>query len=910
MQARHGSLVSALLAVLLSAPLALAEERWVEVRSPSFTVVSDGSEKDARRVVLQFEQVRALLREVWPWARVDTVRPVSILAVRDEGALRPLLPGFWEKKGAFHPAGVFVGAPDRSWVALRRDVARFREGDEAWDNPYLVVFHEYVHLVLRLNFESLPVWLNEGLAEFWGNTIIDGERVYEGRYVPYHLQTLRQRAPMPLAALFAVDHGSREYHEENRATIFYAQSWALVHYLVLGSDERQGQINRLAGLLHSGRPAEEAAREAFGDLDALDKELQAYVRRPVLRYRRRQARVGVEADAWPARVLPDAESLALRAGFHVAMGRGAEARDLAGRALGLDPGSSAAHEALALLAWREGKRPEAREALARATSLPGASDFAHYLYGNLLWESLGGPEGLERVEASFRRATELNASFAAAYEGLARVKAQRGAPVSETLPLAVRAAQLEPGEIDHALTALRLAGRGGGVEEARAQAEKLLARSRGDDRAKVEALLRELAEPPRARAVPVPRGTGATDAPAGATRLAPVERRGPSTARGVKVAFDFVVEDAGGRPVTDLRIEEIEVVQDAARQKVATFEARSRPGLYAVTYAPLSGKAGAVTLRVTRRGAVARGPDGPGLKPRVSADLSPLEAELAGILEARTGAADLACQVAVLRFEPVAGGLRHSVAVEIPLAELRFERVPPGGRARLQVLARVRSVADPGVRQHVTLDRVVEVTSDAAINVQTLVWTGTVVIAPGRHAVDVLVRDPGAGRVTTRTLSVEVPPPSAALRMSSVALLRPRGFFFLRDEPEADDPLVYEGEPLMPTLKPTLVAAEESHARFYVAIYPAAGSAEPVALEAEVLRDGAKLGEAPIALPKAGSSGHVRYVGLLAIRSFPAGSYVLRLVASQGGTTVAEEAVFVLSPEGPATRRVPPGRVP
>ncbi len=509
MRGRRRLVALALLAGALGTPLARAAEPWVEVRSPHFTVTSDGSEKDARKVLLQFEQVRALLQEVWPGARVDTVRPVTILAARDEGALRVLLPEFWEKRGALHPAGVFVDAPDRGWVALRMDVARFREGDDTWDNPYLIVFHEYVHLVLRLNFESLPAWLDEGLAEFWGNTIIEGDRVYEGRHVPYHLQTLRQRTPMSLAALFAVAHGSPEYSEQDRATIFYAQSWALVHYLVLGSDERQGQINRFAALLQAGKPAAVAAKEAFGDTEALDRELQAYVRRPVFRYRRRMARLEVKEEAWTARRLSEAESLALRAGLHVAMGRAAEARDLAGRALSLDPGTASAHESLALLAWREGKRSEAREALARATALPGASDYAHYLYGHLLWESLEGPESLPRVEASFRRATELNPSFAGAHASLARAMAARGAPLAETLPLAVRAARLEPGEIDHSLTALRLAAQGGGVREARAQAEALLARSEGDDRPKVEALLRELVEPPPPpRVVTVTEGAG------------------------------------------------------------------------------------------------------------------------------------------------------------------------------------------------------------------------------------------------------------------------------------------------------------------------------------------------------------------------------------------------------------------
>jgi TonB family protein len=75
------------------------------------------------------------------------------------------------------------------------------------------------------------------------------------------------------------------------------------------------------------------------------------------------------------------------------------------------------------------------------------------------------------------------------------VRVQRGAPLSEALPLAVRAAQLEPGEIEHSLAALRLAARGGEVQEARARAEELLARSEGEDRRKIEDLLRELSEP-------------------------------------------------------------------------------------------------------------------------------------------------------------------------------------------------------------------------------------------------------------------------------------------------------------------------------------------------------------------------------------------------------------------------------
>jgi tetratricopeptide (TPR) repeat protein len=413
------------LAAALGAPGSTAE-RWVEARSPSFRVVFDGSQKDARRVLREFEEVRALLHDAWPGIGLATPRPVTILAVRDEDELGTLLPAFWEAKGTFRPAGLFVSAPDRNWVAVRMDAARLREGDAAGDNPYLVVFHEYVHVALRTNFRALPAWLSEGLAEFWGNATIEGDRVYEGRPVSHHVRTLRQRTLLPLASLLAVEGSSPGYSEQDRATLFYAQSWALVHYLMLGSEARRGQVNRFVALLQGGQEAAAAAGEAFGDIEALDRELQSYIRWPVFPQRRRPARVQFQQSAVTASPLPLAQSLAVRACFHVAMDRASEARALAARSLELDPGAGAAHEALALLAWKEGRRSDAREALARATSLPGASDYAYYLYGQLLWESLPAGEGLERVVASFRRAVELNPSFAGAHASLARVQRATG----------------------------------------------------------------------------------------------------------------------------------------------------------------------------------------------------------------------------------------------------------------------------------------------------------------------------------------------------------------------------------------------------------------------------------------------------------------------------------------------------
>src|SRR5512133_263437 len=99
-------------------PGAAADRPWVEVTSPHFAVVSDAGEKEGRRIAWQFEQVRALLQKLWPWAHADFDRPVLVFAVRNEQALKELAPAFWEKKGGSRPSSVFVSAADRHWVAL------------------------------------------------------------------------------------------------------------------------------------------------------------------------------------------------------------------------------------------------------------------------------------------------------------------------------------------------------------------------------------------------------------------------------------------------------------------------------------------------------------------------------------------------------------------------------------------------------------------------------------------------------------------------------------------------------------------------------------------------------------------------------------------------------------------------
>jgi hypothetical protein len=93
--------------VFLSAVSAVAAEKWVEVRSSNFRVISAGSEQDAHHVAHEFEQMRQVFSAGFPNLRLQTGAPLLIFALRDENRAKAIAPQFWEQRGG-KPAGFFA----------------------------------------------------------------------------------------------------------------------------------------------------------------------------------------------------------------------------------------------------------------------------------------------------------------------------------------------------------------------------------------------------------------------------------------------------------------------------------------------------------------------------------------------------------------------------------------------------------------------------------------------------------------------------------------------------------------------------------------------------------------------------------------------------------------------------------
>ncbi len=458
---------------------AAADNPWIEVRSPHFVVISDASPKQARKTARSLEQFRSLLRTALPKLKVDPGSPLVVFAVRDEKSLKALLPKDQEKTGAAQPAGIFMGSPEKNFVLLRTDVPP--------SQAYHVVYHEFVHLVLRLNYPELPLWLSEGLAELFGYANISEKTSDLGNVNPELLQVLQTRQMIPLATLLSVTHDSPYYHKQGMVELFYAQSWALTHYLMLGDRQAHvGLLNEFLGLLQNDVPEEQALKQAFGSLKTLEHNLNNYVRLRAFYHFRIPAQLSIKEDQYAVRALSQAESLAARGEVLLHSGRLDEAEAMFEQALQLDPRGPLANEGMGLLFMILGNREQAAKYFALAAELDSRSFLAHYFAAQAAYE--GGDHA--KAETYLRRSLAINPRFVPACRTLSQLLMMQQGKLAEALEFAKTAAGLEPADLSHRINVSRILIMMGKEDEAYALAERLLAIARTEpERREAESLL-------------------------------------------------------------------------------------------------------------------------------------------------------------------------------------------------------------------------------------------------------------------------------------------------------------------------------------------------------------------------------------------------------------------------------------
>ncbi len=409
-------LCAVLLVAALLVPRGIAADKpWVEVRSKNFSLITDTGEKRGREVLLRFEQMRAAFAAMFARAKVNIPVPLQIIAFGNSKQFKDYVP-LWKGKPVDW-TGFYRGSDDRNFIAL--DLAAGEEG-------FAIVFHEYAHMLLNANLPPSPVWFDEGYAEYFSSLSVSSKYIEFGR-IPENLpRVIQENSWLKTVELFSVQHNSKEYNEQDRRSIFYAQSWLTVHYIM---EKHLGkQLDAYLNLARTGTPVADAISKGFGMEPAkLDKALQDYFRGGQMQYVRLPAPANIEGGPYEVRPLAPLQVEAILADldYHSLEQR---ERGIARfrQILEKDPDNVLANRGLGYALMQKNDLQAAAPYIERAAAKDQTDARLHYLHAMLLYRSPNREESEEQVRTELEKAIAIDPSYADAYSLLAFTDAMRG----------------------------------------------------------------------------------------------------------------------------------------------------------------------------------------------------------------------------------------------------------------------------------------------------------------------------------------------------------------------------------------------------------------------------------------------------------------------------------------------------
>jgi tetratricopeptide (TPR) repeat protein len=457
-----------ILSVLLFTLTARAADKWTAVQSKNFFLVGNASESQIREVAENLELFRTAYGKFFKLRESAATVGTTVIVFKSDAAFRPYKPIYQGKPANI--AGYFQGGQDKNLIVLSAEIETPR-----------VIYHEYVHRLMSDNLSSKPPFFQEGFAECFSTLEIEGrdKKLRLGRAIAEHVALLNERRFLPLEQLFAVTNESKEYNEEEKQGLFYAESWALVHYMMLGPRERMNQFFEFLNGLNSGTPAPIVFQRVFKqDLPTFQKTFEAYIQQ-------RMAWPAMEISSpgtldrnkdMSARTLTEAEAEFYLGDMLLHDDRLGDAEPHLRASLRLDPNLASAQAAMGRLMVRQSKESDAMGYLKRAIQLDPRNYLAHYYYASAIQ---GENRTLSEVDWSIARAEllqaiELAPQFTAATESLANLNLVRNAEIPQTIDLLRKALTFAPGN-DNLIVMLSFAlSRTAEREEARALADAVL----------------------------------------------------------------------------------------------------------------------------------------------------------------------------------------------------------------------------------------------------------------------------------------------------------------------------------------------------------------------------------------------------------------------------------------------------
>ncbi|APG62166.1 hypothetical protein LPB140_04355 [Sphingorhabdus lutea] len=255
-----------------------AHAEWHEANSDHFRIIADQNEKDVREFAERLEKFHSALHLT---LGIKNIKPspsnrLTIYVLRNDFQLKKL---YGDKKSF---VGGFYIPRAGSSVSF---IPRVDTNGNDVDMSERVLFHEYAHHIMYTNNKLItPRWYSEGFAEFHGSAKFEKDGgIGLGITASHRGAELYLADNIKIEELLDRETYRLAREKDKSYDNFYGRAWLLYHYLNMGG-ERPGQLSKYFTQLANGKSELDAAREAFGDLEILDKDLKKYMRRSKLQY--------------------------------------------------------------------------------------------------------------------------------------------------------------------------------------------------------------------------------------------------------------------------------------------------------------------------------------------------------------------------------------------------------------------------------------------------------------------------------------------------------------------------------------------------------------------------------------------------------------------------------------------------
>jgi hypothetical protein len=179
---------------------------------------------------------------------------------------------YYEAGGLPGSAGVFISQGESGRLMA---IAGDQTNGTTWHVVQHEGFHQFAHAVIR---GELPPWVNEGIAEYFGESLFTGDGFVTGIVPPWRLKRLQEEIKTgqlkSVKEMMLLSHNAwnAQMRIEN-----YDQAWSMVHFLAHGEDGRyQDAFVRFMKLIGRGGQWPQAWLQTFGSAADFEQHWKDY----------------------------------------------------------------------------------------------------------------------------------------------------------------------------------------------------------------------------------------------------------------------------------------------------------------------------------------------------------------------------------------------------------------------------------------------------------------------------------------------------------------------------------------------------------------------------------------------------------------------------------------------------------